>query len=108
MLLLAAAVVAGACSKSKTSPDGTGTEFRFISLSATDTVVKVNELTTISAVATGDGLTYNWSASYGTFVGNGATVQWTACHQSRFTINCQVTDQYNHSEKKTIAITAHN
>ena len=108
MLLLAAALIAAACSKSKTSPDGAGPEFKFVSLSASDTLIKVNELTTISAVATGDGLKYNWSASYGTFVGSGPTVQWTACHQSRFTVSCQVTDQYNHSDIKTIAVTAHN
>lgn len=102
---LATLVIFAACSKSASTPDpGNGANFKFSSLVAADTVIKVNDITTISASATGDGLTYLWTASYGTFVGSGSTVQWTVCHQAKFTISCLVTDQYNHSETKTIIV----
>jgi len=102
-------LVTAACKKSTSTPDSSsGANFKFTSLAAADTVIKVNDITTITAVATGDGLTYKWSANYGTFVGSGATVQWTVCHQAKFTINCEVTDQYSHAETKTIIVRAHN
>jgi hypothetical protein len=109
LLSLATIVVIAACSKSETAPDpGTGSTLKYSSLSAADTVIKVNDITSITATATGEGLTYKWTASYGTFIGNGATVQWTVCHQARFTISCLVTDQYNHSETKSIIVRSHN
>jgi hypothetical protein len=102
-------LILAACNKSETTPDpGAGSAFKFSSLVAADTVIKVNDITTISATATGDGLTYKWTASYGTFIGSGATVQWTVCHQSSFNISCMVTDQYNHAETKTIIVRSHN
>lgn len=109
ILCLGILVILAACSKSKTTPDqGTGIIFKFSSLAAADTLIKVNDITTVTAIATGDGLTYKWSASYGTFVGSGATVQWTVCHQDKFNISCLVTDQYNHSETKTIVVRSYN
>ena len=109
IIALAAIVILAACSKSETAPDpGPGANFKYTSLSAADTVIKVNDITTVTAVATGDGLTYKWTASYGTFVGSGSTVQWTVCHQSKFSITCVVSDQYNHSETKTIVVRSHN
>ena len=102
-------VVISACSKSAAPADpAAGANFKFSALTAADTVIKVNDITTISANATGDGLTYTWTASYGTFVGSGATVQWTVCHQAKFTISCLVTDEYNHSETKSIIVRSHN
>ena len=102
-------VVLASCSKSTTTTDpGAGGNFKFSSLVAADTVIKVNDITSISASATGEGLTYKWTASYGTFVGSGATVQWTVCHQAKFTITCLVTDQYSHSETKSIIVRSHN
>jgi len=109
ILCLVTLVVLAACSKSKTTPEaGTGTNFKFSSLAAADTVIKVNDITTVTASATGDGLTYKWTASYGTFIGSGATVQWTVCHQDKFNISCQVTDQFNHSETKTVIVRTYN
>jgi hypothetical protein len=109
ILCLVTLVIVVACSKSETTPDqGAGANFKFSSLTAADTVIKVNDITTIKASAAGDGLTYTWSASYGTIIGNGAEVQWTVCHQARFNITCLVTDQYNHSETKSIIVRSHN
>jgi len=102
-------LITAACKKSSTPPEsGTGSALKFTSLAAADTVIKVNGITTITAVATGDDLTYKWTASYGTFIGSGATVQWTVCHQARFTIHCEVRDRYNNAETKSIIVTALN
>ncbi len=102
-------VIIAACKKSETTPDpATGSNFKFNSLVAADSVIKVNDVTTITANAEGDGLTYKWTASYGTFVGSGSAVQWTVCHQARFNISCEVTDQYNHAETKTIIVRSQN
>ena len=109
LLCLTTIVILAACAKKETTTDpAAGANFKFSSLSAADSVIKVNDITTVTAVATGDGLTYKWTASYGTFVGSGATVQWTVCHQAKFTITCLVTDQYSHSETKTIVVRSHN
>ncbi|MFZ4520100.1 MAG: hypothetical protein ACOYNC_00265 [Bacteroidales bacterium] len=110
IICLVSIVILAACSKSKTvTPDPVaGSNFKFNSLVAADTVIKVNGITTVTASAIGDGLTYKWTASYGTFVGSGSTVQWTVCHSSKFNITCVVTDQYSHSETKTIIVRSHN
>jgi len=109
VFFLAVVALLAACNKSETISDpGAGSTFQYNSLVAADTVIKVNDITTITANATGEGLTFTWSASYGTFVGSGATVQWTVCHQAKFSISCLVTDKYNHSETKTIIVRSHN
>jgi hypothetical protein len=102
-------LIIAACTKSSTKPDpGAGSNFNFKSLTVADSVIKVNEITTIYAIAFGDGLTYKWTASYGNLIGSGPTIQWTVCHQNKFNISCQVTDQYNHSETKTIVVRSQN
>jgi hypothetical protein len=109
MLCLVSLVIVAACSKSSTTPDpSTGDNFQFSSLVAADTVLKVNAITTITANATGSGLSYKWSATYGTFIGTGATVQWTVCHQANFKITCVVSDDNNHAETKSIIVRTQN
>jgi len=98
-----------ACKKSSTSTDnGTGAAFKFSNLVAKDSVIKVNYETSITALATGDGLTYKWTVLYGTISGNGATVTWTVCHEDKFSITCQVTDKYNHTDTKQVYVRAKN
>jgi hypothetical protein len=100
--LLAMLVIVASCSKKST--DQPGTPLSFNSLTAADTVVKVNAVTTITADATGDGLTYEWTASYGNFFGSGHAVEWSVCHQATFTITCKVKDSHNNSASKTISV----
>jgi len=95
------------CSKSGTGPsDSNGTDFKFVSLVPKDTAIQVNGITTITATATGSGLSYKWTASYGTFVGSGSMVQWTVCHSDKFKITCEVKDNNGHSDSKEIYIHA--
>lgn len=92
------------CNKSEKESAGAGTNFKFVSLSVADTLMKVNAVTIITANATGEGLTYTWTSEFGTFVGSGSSVQWTVCHADRFKITCEVKDNANHSESKDIYV----
>jgi len=101
-------IVLSACKKSENNPPPENANFNFKSLTAQDTIIKVNGITSITANATGDGLTYHWSATYGTFIGNGQTVQWTVCHSDRFQITCEVSDKYSNVASKQIYINVQN
>jgi hypothetical protein len=102
-------IILAACSKSDSPSDpGTGTPLKFTSLEVADTLLKVNDVTTVTANAAGDDLAYKWTASYGTFIGSGASVQWTVCHKATFTITCQITDKYNHTESKSVIVRTFN
>ena len=102
-------VIFAACSKSETPSDpGAGSNFKFSSLVAADTVIKVNDITSITASAVGDGLSYKWTPSYGTIIGSGAKVQWTVCHQAAFVITCTVTDQNNNTDSKQVVVKSYN
>lgn len=105
ILGLGVLVIIAACSKSSDpAPENPGVTFKFSSLIVQDTVIKVNDVTTITANATGDGITYTWTADFGTFIGSGNTVQWTVCHADKFTISCKVTDKNNNSETKNVVV----
>jgi hypothetical protein len=95
------------CKKSDSTPDPSGsgtTEFKFVKLSAQDTLIRVNDFTTITAVATGEDLSYTWTKEFGTIIGSGATVQYTVCHVDKFRITCEVKDKYNHLEKRDVYV----
>jgi hypothetical protein len=96
-----------ACSKHSTTPDNSSGALKFSSLVANDTVIKVDEITTLTAIATGEGLTYTWTCDFGTFIGSGNKVQWTVCHADNFTINCTVTDKSSNSASKALVIRTH-
>jgi hypothetical protein len=98
-------IIAASCKKDNTpSPDGNQTPLVFSSLTVADTVIAVNATTTITAVAVGDELTYNWSYSGGVIIGSGDVVQFTVCHSDKFKITCEVKDKYNNSETKDVYI----
>lgn len=101
--LLFAVLIIG-CSKTTVEPKDNGNEFKFISLVSQDTALPVNGITGITANATGTGLIYQWTASYGSFIGSGPNVQWTVCHADTFTISCEVKDDKGHSETKVLSI----
>jgi hypothetical protein len=103
-LALILIVVIFACGKSETTPTGNTSTLKFENLVAQDTVIKVNGITSVAAQASGDGLTYKWTASYGTFIGSGSQVQWTVCHQDKFSITCEVKDKNNNTQSKTVYI----
>ena len=89
-----------------TTTNSNGT-LKFLKLEAQDTLLKVNDVTTITATATGTELSYKWTAQYGTFIGSGNTVQWTVCHSDKFRITCEIRDNSNHSDTRDVYITTH-
>jgi hypothetical protein len=102
---LLAFVAVVSCSKSDSSPaESNGTQFKFISLTPSDSVMTVNNIITITANATGTGLKFKWSADYGTFIGSGSSVQWTVCHSDDFKITCEVTDANGNLDKKETTV----
>lgn len=105
ILIIGFILIMISCKKSEV-PTNSGTQFKFISLIAKDTIIKINGITSITANAQGDGLTYQWTANYGTFIGSGSTVQWTVCHADKFIITCKVKDQNNNSDTKNVTISS--
>jgi hypothetical protein len=98
-------ILLGSCGKASVEPgNSNSTEFKFVSLVAQDTVLPINGITTVAASATGSGLTYKWTASYGSFIGSGSSVKWTVCHADKFTITCEVKDDKGNTASKEIAI----
>lgn len=93
-----------ACKKKSDTPPDSATPLNFISLTVADSVLYVNVPATFTATATGDDLTYTWSSEWGTFIGSGAVVQWSACHADKFTITCIVEDKYNQSQTKNLDV----
>ncbi|MCX6246763.1 MAG: hypothetical protein NTW10_03425 [Bacteroidetes bacterium] len=104
-------VALASCSKKSAAPDNSTGPFKFISLTASDSIIAVNEATNLIATATGDGLTYTWTCDFGTFIPNpdgiNSKVKWTVCHADNFTIHCTVKDRNNNSETKDIIIRTH-
>jgi hypothetical protein len=97
-------LMAFSCQKSETvAPENTA-ELKFISLVAADTVMIVNGINSITANVSGEGLSYRWTASYGTIIGSGPSVKWTVCHSDTFKITCEVTDKYDHTASKDLNI----
>jgi hypothetical protein len=104
-------VIFASCSKKSATPDGSSTPFKFVSLTATDSVININAATTLRATASGDGLTYNWTCDFGVFIpdpsGENSHIGWSVCHADNFTIHCTVKDQYNNTDTKSIVIRTH-
>jgi hypothetical protein len=105
------AIFLSSCSKKSATPDSSTGPFKFVSLVASDSVIAVNDATTLTATATGDGLTYTWTCDFGSFIPNGSgvnsTIGWTVCHADNFTIHCTIKDRNNNSETKDIIIRTH-
>jgi hypothetical protein len=108
ILLIITGAILSSCKKDTnddTNPPENRNPLVFSSLIA-DSVAKVGAFTPLSAVATGDGLTYTWTPEYGTIIGSGPNVEWTICHSDFFTITCEVQDQYGEKQSKEVIIHA--
>lgn len=96
-----------ACQKENDDPPPPADQrnpLNFSELSVSSATVRVAEYVTLTAIASGDGLTYKWTPEYGTIIGSGSTVQWNVCHPDDFTIECEVSDQYGEVQKKSVII----
>ncbi len=101
LLTLFIAVICIACSgKDSSSPvDNLNPgPFSFTELKVDSPVIFLHRSTKITAIATGDGLTYEWKASEGTLFGSGRVVEFSICHSTKTKIFCTVKDIHNNTK----------
>jgi hypothetical protein len=98
------------CNKDEDQPADTGA-IKIISLTAADTVLKAwVDTTSITVVATGDNLSYEWECNHGTLHGSGTQVQYMAgeCCVGLNTVTCRVfNDTSSVSRNINIRITSY-
>lgn len=95
------------CKKDDNSISQDPTPFSYTSLTTADSLIVINGTTQVTAVASGDDLTYTWTYTAGAIIGSGAIVDYTVCHSGTFKVSCEVKDKYDHSETKYVTIKAH-
>ena len=95
-----------ACSK-KSDSAGTGAPLVFTSLNASDTTMVVNGLITLTATASGEGLSYHWAASYGSIIGGDQSVNYTVCHADKFIVKCDISDANGNTVSRQRIIYVH-
>jgi hypothetical protein len=102
MVLLAVS----SCKKEET-PQGTGKKLEFVQLKAEKDTIVVQEVTRISATASGEGLNYSWKCDneLGVIDGGGAEILFTICHAGKFRITCDITDSNHNQASKDVYIT---
>lgn len=95
----------GGCKK-KEAPQPTTTPLTYTSLSAQQTTIAIGETTKITATATGDGLSYVWSASAGDIIGSGSQITYGAptCCAGQNSVTCVVKDAGGNQASKSVAI----
>jgi len=98
------------CNKDEEQPVDTGA-IKILSLTATDTVLKAwIDTTSITVVATGNNLSYEWECNHGTLHGSGSQVQYMAgeCCVGLNTVTCRVyNDTSSVSKDINIRITSY-
>lgn len=87
------------------SPTGTST-ISYTSLSAEQSTIAIGATTKVTATATGNGLSYIWSASNGDLIGSGSQITYGAsgCCGGTNTVTCTIKDSGNHQESKSVSI----
>lgn len=103
IFLFLLAILFTACDSNSTKPDDSdlnGLSFKSIIL--LDSRVTPNKYANFVADATGEDLTYKWSVSQGTIVGNGKQILFTICHPTSIKIKCTIKDKFNHSITKEL------
>ena len=82
------------------------TELVFYSLVSEKDTIAPGETTNIVATASGNNLTYYWSASIGDILGSGSKIVYAAspCQTGTNQITCQITNGSRQSKSKTIDI----
>lgn len=110
---LASIFLLTSCKKDSGELVANKTPFKFETLTAeaTEIVYSSNPSTRITAVAIGDGLSYQWSATAGDLLGSGAKITYTAnasCCGGGQTITCKVKDKYGNGDAKQVSINVRN
>ncbi|HXB38943.1 MAG TPA: PKD domain-containing protein [Bacteroidia bacterium] len=116
-LILTFGLVAGfiffaGCTKSKTTNPANAnstTPLAFSSLKASVNPVQQSQVSNITATASGNNISYTWTASHGDLFGSGAAVMYSTapCCVGTHTITCVVSDGSS-SQTKTLVMTVTN
>lgn len=96
-----------ACKKdTNNNNNNNGSPLIFTELKADNDTIIAGTTTYVRATASGDGLTFQWSATAGDILGAGANIQYAAppCVAGINTITCTVKDSGNNSQTKTVNI----
>ena len=96
-------VVAG-CKKDNAPAGNSNIPLNFVSLQAESDTVIVDAYVNITANATGENLSFIWSAPQGTILGSGKTIKFTICHATQTQVECTVKDAAGHQDKKSVNI----
>jgi hypothetical protein len=91
-------------SMEKSSDVQVSTELIFSGIESMDVIIPVNHTTQFTAMVSGEGLTYNWSASGGTMMFDNHIALFYAQDTGIYNLNCLVTDKYGVSETRVISI----
>jgi hypothetical protein len=110
IIMAAAMMVAVAACKKDKQPPANPTPLTFSSLTAQRDTLIAGEPTTVTATATGDGLTYTWTLepnSAGDLIGSGMQITYLSGSHcvGQNTIRCTVKDTNGNSQSKTVTIT---
>lgn len=101
--LITVAVVG--CKKEETKP--VSTPLSYSSLNAETSTIVIGATTKVTASATGEGLSYSWSASAGDIIGSGSQITYGApsCCGGQNSVTCVVKDAGGNSQTKSVTIT---
>lgn len=96
------------CTSSCSKEDDNGGDLPLVfeSLTAEHDTIPLGGTCKMTAVASGGGLTYNWSVTAGTILGSGREVTYTTdpCEPGEHIITCRVEDSKGASETKTVKV----
>lgn len=83
------------------------TPLSYSSLNAETSTIAIGATTKVTASATGEGLSYTWSASAGDIIGSGSQITYGAptCCGGQNQITCVVKDAAGNSQTKSVTIT---
>ncbi|MBI5219836.1 MAG: PKD domain-containing protein [Bacteroidia bacterium] len=93
------------CKKEKNNEPVT-VPLNFTGLVADNDTIQPGTSTAITATATGEGLTYTWTATAGNIVGSGNKITYasTPCMDGNYNIQCEVKDKAGSSQSKSVTI----
>jgi len=96
-------LMASSCKKDKPVVDRPLT---FQSLTAEKDTLFPGEVTPITAIADGDGISYSWSATAGDVVGSGSVISYVTppCVVGSNNVTCVVKDKADNKLSKTVTI----
>jgi len=104
--ILAVLFFAISCNDDEPLPGNGNEEFAFELLTTDKDTLSSGGQAKITAIAKGDGLVYNWSATAGDILGAGSEVAYlaTPCVAGNIEITCKVEDAHSNSESKKVKI----